>query len=87
MNVLYWIYSLGKHRIHMNHLRLVRKRFSQLDHGLKREDVYRNDRQNFASAQRLVFPRVQECLLRISNGESELCNNNDYDCLYVLGSM
>lgn len=54
--------------IHMNHFRLVLERFSTTVSGLRREDVSRQDRQNFTSAQRLIKQPVIECLEKIQMG-------------------
>lgn len=60
--------SLGGHIVHINHLWLVHDRFSIQEHGLRIEDLEREDRQNWASAQRMFFPQVQECLRKIEQG-------------------
>ena len=57
---------------HLNHLLLVSHRFDAHVHGLRQEDLTREDRQNWASAQRLFFPRVQDCLFRIENGDGDV---------------
>ena len=67
---------LGGHTAHMNDLLLVKNEFSPFEHGLREEDVIRRDRQNFGSAQRLFFPRVQSCLARLENGAH---GNRHYD--------
>ena len=54
----------------MNHLNLVADRFSIHEHGLRQEDVLRKDRQNWASAQRIMFLRVRHCLSKIQEGHS-----------------
>ena len=53
----------------MNHLRMVLKTYPAVLHGLRKEDVERVDRQNFASAQRLIKRPVIECLEMISSGK------------------
>ena len=60
--------SLGNHMAHMNHLVYLQSHIDQLFHGLRHEDVVREDRQNWASSQRLMFPRVQEQLHLIEQG-------------------
>ena len=54
--------NLGGHHVHMSHLELVAEHFPITQHGLRKEDIERQDRQNWASAQRIFFPRVRECL-------------------------
>ena len=58
----------GKHLITMNHLHLVMERFGALEHHLRLEDVNRTDRQNWGSAQRIMFPSVRRCLTKIEEG-------------------
>ena len=60
---------IGGHLVHINHLNLVMTRFEAQQHGLRTEDVTRQDRQNWGSAQRICFPRVQECLKKLECGE------------------
>ncbi len=60
---------LGPHMAHISHLELVAERFDIGIHGLQNEDIHRSDRQNWASAQRMYFPRVRDCLLEIENGD------------------
>lgn len=55
----------------MNHLRLVRDNFDFNIHGLREMDVSRADRQNFASAQRLILPKVHNCLQEILSGNGK----------------
>ena len=62
---------VGNHLAHHNHLFLVRESFDMHMHGLLLEDVVRKDRQNWASAQRLMFPRVQQCLKDLETGEKK----------------
>ena len=52
----------------MNHLLLVRDTFDSQTHGLRIEDVIRKDRQNWASAQRLIFSHFQQCLNDMEHG-------------------
>ena len=54
--------NLGGHLVHMSHLELVTDLFPILEHGLRKEDVERQDRQNWSSAQRMFFPKVRDCL-------------------------
>ncbi len=63
------ILMLGPHMAHISHLELVAQQFDIAVHGLRNEDVHRTDRQNWASAQRMYFPRVRDCLLEIENGD------------------
>ena len=60
---------LGPHMAHISHLELVAERFDIATHGLRNEDIHRTDRQNWASAQRMFFPRVRDCLLQIEHGD------------------
>ena len=65
------VMNLGGHMAHMNHLVLVREALPSQRHGLLWEDVERKDRQNWASAQRLLFPRVQQCLTQLESVNEE----------------
>ena len=56
------ILCIGHHIAHIDHLFLGREKFDINTHGLHIEEVERKDRQNRASAQRLKFPSVQQCL-------------------------
>ena len=69
--------NIGGHMAHMNHLELVRDAYSVQEHGLRLEDIERKDRQNWGSAQRLLFPRVIKCLERLEKGEN--CENRAED--------
>ena len=55
----------------MNDVRAVTTRYSIQEHGLRKEDVDRVDRQNFASAQRLFLTPVQKCLEKILTGQGK----------------
>ena len=59
---------VGNHVAHINHLFLVKEKFDIKVHGLRVEDVERKDRQNWASAQRFLFPRVQQGLRNLETG-------------------
>ena len=63
--------KIGQHTVHSNHLRLVYNSFDVGVHGLIQEDVVRTDRQNFRSAQRVAFTKVQNCLQRMISGDIE----------------
>jgi hypothetical protein len=60
--------NLGGHMVHMNHLELVHQTFPIRQHGLRNEDINRQDRQNWESAQRIFFPMVRECLYLLEVG-------------------
>ena len=64
------ILNLGGNLCHGNHLQLVidNANFTKFDHGLQQSDIDRRDRMNWESAQRLLFPRVRECLEKIYSG-------------------
>ena len=67
------ILHLGKnHMAHMNHLQLVIELFEVHQHGLTKKDILRKDRQNQASAQKLTFLRVENCLQQIVDGMDEI---------------
>ena len=55
----------------MNHLQLLinNELLNIFDHGLQQDDVDRPDRMNCESAQRVLFPKVRDCLSRINSGE------------------
>jgi hypothetical protein len=63
--------KVGPYTIHSNHLRLVYDTFDVVQHGLIQEDVIRTDRQNFRSAQRVCFVKVQNCLHQLIEGTIE----------------
>ena len=69
---------------HMNHLKLVTELFELHHHGLTKNDILRKDRQNWASAQRLTFLRVQHCLQQIVDGIEEISRPPDPS---VLGTL
>ena len=62
------VLRMGEHLVHMNHLQLVSEVFPFAHHGLGVSDIERRDRQNWRSAQKLTFPKVQECLEALING-------------------
>lgn len=67
------ILHLGKnHMAHINHLQLVTELFDAHQYGLTKNDILRKDRQNWASAQKLTFLRVQNCLQQIVDGIDEI---------------
>jgi hypothetical protein len=49
----------------LEHIGLVYNRFTFDEHGLKLEDVKRQDRQNWASAQRICQEKTRECLRKL----------------------
>ena len=63
------VLSLGGNLAHMHHFQLVLDRFDVLEHGLQQSDVNREDRMNWESAQRLMFPRVMNCLTKLNDGQ------------------
>ena len=65
------VLRMGEHLVHMNHLQLVSEVFPFADHGLGVSDIERRDRQNWRSAQKLTFPKVQECLEALINGTAQ----------------
>ena len=56
--------------MHRNYLRLVYSTFSPHEHGLRKNDVEKKDRQNWAAAQRTTFPMVRKCLEKIISGDN-----------------
>ena len=52
-------------------LLLQSRDIEQLHHGLHVNDVTRADRMNWESAQRVMFPKVRECLAKINSGEAQ----------------
>ncbi len=63
------VLSLGGNLAHMHHFQLVLDHFDRLEHGLQQSDVDREDRMNWESAQRLMFPQVYGCLEKINEGD------------------
>ena len=80
------VLSLGGNPCHMNHLELllVNMQINQFDHGLNRADIERADRMNWESAQRVMFPRVRECLQRINSGQVQPKENVHGTIAYLL---
>ena len=66
------VLSLGENLVHIYlvHLQLLiyNESLNIFDHGLQQNDVDRPDRMNWESAQRVLFPKVRECLSRINAG-------------------
>ena len=62
------VLRMDDYLVHMNHLQLVSEVFPFPDHGLGLSDIERRDRQNWRSAQKLTFPKVQRCLEALING-------------------
>ena len=75
---------LWTHMVHMNHLQLVTELFQLHHHGLRKNDILRKDRQNWASAQKLTFLRAQNYLQQIEDGIDEVGRPPDP---FVLGSL
>ena len=61
------VLTMGPYLEHMNHLKLVHDVFPLDEHGLGSSDIERRDRQNWASVQKLSFPKVRNCLERPMN--------------------
>ena len=59
---------LGNNIVHSNYLLRVHNVFNFHEHGLSLDDVFRNDRQNWASAQRVTFVKVIDCLGLLVHG-------------------
>ena len=79
------ILHLGKnHMANMNHLQLVTELFDVSQHGLTKNDILRKDHQNWASAQKLTFLRVQNCLQQIVDGIDEIGRPPDPSVLGLL---
>ena len=80
------VLSLGGNPCHMDHLELlpVNMQINQFDHGLNRADIERADRMNWESAQRVMFPRVRECLQRINSGQVQPKQNVHGTIAYLL---
>ena len=70
---------------HMNHLKRVTELFEVHQHGLTKNDIMRKDRQNWASAQRLTFLRVQNCLEQIVEGIDEIGRPPDPSHVGIVG--
>lgn len=62
------VLRMCEYLVHMNHLQLVSEVFPFADHGLGVSDIERHDRRNWSSAQKLTFPKIQECLEALING-------------------
>ena len=79
------ILHLGKnHMAPMNDLQLVTELFDFHQHGHTKNNILRKDCQNWASAQKLTFLRVQNCLQQIVDGIDEIGRPPDPS---VLGSL
>lgn len=65
------VLRMGECLVHMNHLQLVSELFPFADHGLGVSDIERRDRQNWRSAQKLTFPKVQGCIEALINGTGQ----------------
>jgi hypothetical protein len=53
--------------IHINHLEQVRKTFSLYEHGITKDDIMRQDRQNWKCAQKLSCKKILDCLKKLEN--------------------
>ena len=56
------VLKMCEYLVHMNHLQLVSEVFPFADYGLGVSDIERRYRQDWKSAQKLTFPKAQECL-------------------------
>ena len=56
--------TIGRYHVNSNHLTLLHQLFRFDGHGLQAEDLTRSDRQNWQSAERICFLKVQDCLLK-----------------------
>ena len=63
------VLTMGPYLVHMNHLKLFHDVFPLDEHGLGSSDIEHQDRQNWASVQKLSFPKVSNCLERLMNGD------------------
>ena len=61
---------MGKHVVHMNHLKLVAESFDRLAHNLSESHLQRKDRQNWKVAQEICSLKVQECLKNLIKGRN-----------------
>ena len=67
------------HFAHMNHIRLIFEKYPASSHGLQLEaDIEQKDPQDWRSAQRLTFVRVQELLLEVSHKEHSALGTYTY---------
>ena len=53
------VLTMGPYLVHMNSLKLIHDVFPLDEHGLGSSDIERRDRQNWASMQKLSFPKVR----------------------------
>ena len=65
------ILMIGQNIAHSNHLVQIFNTFPYERHGLTKEDVQRNDRQNWRSAQRICFEQVQRCFEELRDGHND----------------
>ena len=65
------VLSLGGNLCHMNYVQLIisNPTITNFQHELQQSDVDCPDRMNWESSQRLLFPKLRDCLLRINTGE------------------
>ncbi len=63
----------GDNLRHMNHIQLLyqNEEISRLEYGIQQHDIDRQDRMNWESAQRMLFPKVIAALKKINNGEPQ----------------
>lgn len=60
--------KMGPYVVHNNFIVFVHDNFPFCEHGLSVEDILRNDRQNWASAQKVSFSKIRDCLEVIIRG-------------------
>lgn len=64
------VLMLGDYMVHMNHIKRVYDVFPPTKHGLGANDVNRRDQQNWRSVQKLSFPKVRNCLMKLIDGRA-----------------
>lgn len=75
--------TIGTYVIHHNILLNLMVLFSPHVHGLRDEDVNRTDMQNWAACQRILFPKVRECLWKMAHGVDGIPQNDQALGLWV----
>lgn len=72
--------------VHMNHIKRVYDIFPPTEHGLGASDVNRHDRQNWRSVQKLSFPKVRNCLMKLIDGRAPTQRPTP-NCLVLHGNI
>ena len=62
------VLMMGNYLVHLNHIQLVYDVLPISAHGLGLGNINRCDRQNWRSAQKLMFPKVRHCLQELIDG-------------------